>query len=59
MGTIRCVGEGGTEWEFDDDIPYVVEQLASGKLRPVDPEPASPDEPTKRTRVRKTAPDSG
>lgn len=54
MGTVRCVGEGGTVWEFDDDIPYVVEQLASGRLRPVDDTP-NDDAAPKRGRPRKQA----
>lgn len=54
MGTIRAAGEGGTVWEFDDDVPYVVDQLASGRLRPVDNTP-EPDAAPKRGRPRKSA----
>lgn len=50
MATIRCRGAGGTEWDFDDDVPYVVEQLASGALVPVDP--PSDDEPVQKRRGR-------
>lgn len=50
MGTIHAAGEGGQVWEFDADLPYVVEQLASGALVPVDP--PSDDEPVQKRRGR-------
>lgn len=52
MATIRCRGAGGAEWDFDDDVPYVVEQLAAGALVPVDDVTSVEDKPVQKRRGR-------